>query len=115
MTEKRKCGAPKGNQNARTHGFYSKVLDETQRLQLLEACEVEGLDQEIAVLRVKLLSLINEHPDRIDLQIKAANTIASLVKIRYSISKEQKKGLKDAITKVLTELAVPLGVKAFLK
>jgi len=115
MTEKRKRGAQKGNQNARKHGFYSKALDRTQQLQLQEAGEVEGLDQEIAVLRVKLLSLIDEHPERVDLQIKAANTIASLVKIRYSISKEQKKSLKEAIAKVLTELAVPLGVKTFLK
>ena len=28
MNEKRKRGAPKGNQNARKHGFYSKVLED---------------------------------------------------------------------------------------
>ena len=27
-----KRGAPKGNQNARKHGFYSKVLDESEQL-----------------------------------------------------------------------------------
>ena len=29
---KRRRGAPKGNQNARKHGFYSKVLDEAEQL-----------------------------------------------------------------------------------
>jgi hypothetical protein len=29
---KRKRGALKGNQNARKHGFYSKVLDEAEQL-----------------------------------------------------------------------------------
>jgi uncharacterized protein YjcR len=41
-----KRGAPKRNQNAKTHGFYSRVLDEAEKLQLEEAVEVEGLDQE---------------------------------------------------------------------
>jgi len=38
-----------------------------------------------------------------------------MVKIRYSITKEQKRSLKEAITRVLTELAIPLGVKALIK
>ena len=29
---KKKRGDPKGNQNARKHGFYSRVLDEAERL-----------------------------------------------------------------------------------
>jgi uncharacterized protein YjcR len=41
MTEKKPRGAPKGNQNARKHGFYSQVLDEAQTLQLDQALEVE--------------------------------------------------------------------------
>jgi len=30
----KKRGAPEGNQNARKHGFYSKVLDEAEQLDL---------------------------------------------------------------------------------
>ena len=30
--EAKRRGAPKGNQNARKHGFYSRVLDEAERL-----------------------------------------------------------------------------------
>ena len=44
MIEKKPTGAPRGNQNARKHGFYSRVLDEAQKLQLDEAREVEGID-----------------------------------------------------------------------
>ncbi|MCX6004558.1 MAG: hypothetical protein NT082_02640 [Chloroflexi bacterium] len=117
MTEKKKCGAPKGNQNARKHGFYSRVLHKSQLQHLGRALEVEGLDEEIAVLRVKLLTLIENHPDRIDLQVITANTIARLLRTRYniSISKDQHKSLKQAITKVLTDIAVPLGIKALIK
>jgi len=115
MTEKKQRGAPKGNQNARTHGFYSQVLDEAEKLQLDEARAVEGIDEEIAILRVKLLTLINQHPDRIDMQMIAASTIARLVRTKFNITSGQKKSLKDAITKALTEIAVPLGIKAFIQ
>ena len=110
-----KRGAPKGNQNARKHGFYSKALDEADKLQLEEARSVDGLDEEIAVLRIKLRDLIENHPQNIELALEAANTIARLVRTRYNITKEQKRSLKDAITRVLTEIAVPLGVKALIK
>jgi len=110
-----KRGAPKGNQNARKHGFYSQVLDEADKLQLEQAWGIEGIDEEIAILRVKLCELIGKEPDRLDLHLEAANTIARLVKTRYNISKEQKKSLKEAITKVLTEIAIPLGVKSLIR
>ncbi len=54
---KRKSGAPRGNQNARKHGFYSKVLDEAEQLDLEQATRVEGIDDEIALLRVKIKSV----------------------------------------------------------
>ena len=105
-----KRGAPKGNQNARKHGFYSRVLTEAEQLEMEAAVDIEGIDQEIALLRIKLRDLIESYPERVDLHLQAANTIARLVRTRYMISKEQKKSLKDAIAKVLTEVAVPLGV-----
>ncbi len=105
-----KRGAPKNNQNARTHGFYSRALTEAEAVELEEAGYVEGLDQEIALLRIKLRDLVANEPDRIDLHLEAANTIARLIRTRYQISKEQKKSLKEAIAKVLTEVAAPLGV-----
>ena len=110
-----KPGAPKGNQNARKHGFYSRALDEAEKLQLEEARGIDGLDEEIAVLRIKLRELILNHPDNIELALEAANTIARLVRTRYNITKEQKRSLKEAIAKVLTEIAVPLGVKALIR
>jgi hypothetical protein len=96
-------------------GFYGPALSETTGILLEEAAGVDGLDQEIAVLRLKLRDIIRDDPENCELHLKTANTIANLVKIRYSISKEQKKCLRDAITKVFTELAIPLGVKTFIK
>ena len=101
-------GAPKGNQNARKHGFYSQVLNEAEKIQLEQARDIEGIDEEIAILRVKLRELIEKQPERFDLHMEAANTIARLVRTRYSISKEQKNSLREAITKVLAGLGESL-------
>jgi hypothetical protein len=100
----------KGRRKSSSRGFYSRALDEAEKLELEEATHVEGIDEEIAILRVKLRELLEEQPERIDLHFEAANIIARLVKTRYQITKEQKKSLKEAIQKVLTEVAVPLGV-----
>ena len=85
MTEKKQIGAPRGNQNARKHGLYSRVLDEDQQLQLDKARAVKGLDEEIAIMRVKLLTLIDKYPERIDLQMRVIATIARMVRTRFDI------------------------------
>jgi len=103
--------ATKGNQNARKHSFYSKVLDDAERLDLELAQDVEGLDNEIAMLRVKIKSLLENDPENIRLIINATNTLARLVRTRYNITREQQKGLKEAIAQVLKEVAIPLGIK----
>jgi hypothetical protein len=108
--KEKKRGAPKGNQNARKHGFYSKVLDEAERLDFDYATGVEGIDDEIALLRVKIKSLVARDPDNIKLIMQATNTLARLVRMRYNISKKDKKGLKEAIGNVLRDIALPLGI-----
>jgi len=115
ISERRKRGAPPGNKNAVKHGFYSKALLEAERITLQQAVAVDGVDEEIALLRYKLAELLQNYPDRIDLQVDIANTIARLVRTRYQISKEQKKSLKEAIAKVLTEVALPLGIGVGIK
>ncbi|MBC8274766.1 MAG: hypothetical protein H8E40_07355 [Chloroflexi bacterium] len=97
------------------HGFYGRALNEAERLELEEARGIEGIDEEIAILRIKLRELIVAKPERFDLHLRVVVTIARLVTARYNITKEQKKSLREAITKVLTEIAIPLGIKALIK
>jgi hypothetical protein len=106
----RKRGGQPDNQNARKHGFYSKVLDEAERLDFELATGVEGIDDEIALLRVKIKSLLEHDPENIKLIMQATNTLAGLVKTSYNMTKEQRKGLKEAIGNVLRDVALPLGI-----
>ncbi len=105
----------KDKRKSSPRGFYGRALDEAEKLELEEASHIEGIDEEIALLRVKLRELLQEQPERMDLHFEAANIIARLVRTRYQITREQKKSLKEAIQKVLTEVAVPLGVGVGIK
>ncbi len=91
-------------------GFYSRALSAAEKMHLEDAGLVDGIDEEIALLRVRLREMAVQSPERLDLQMNLATTIARLVKTRYQISSGQKKSLKAAISKVLEEVAVPLGI-----
>ncbi len=106
----RKRGGTKGSRNSRKHGFYARVLDDAEQLDFELASGVEGIDDEIALLRLKIKSILCHDPENIRLIMQATNTLARLVKTRYNITREQKKGLKEAIGNVLRDIALPLGI-----
>jgi len=110
LIKRKKKGGQPGNQNARRHGFYSQVLDEAEQLELEVAHGISGIDEEIALLRVKIRSLVENDPDNIRLIMEASNTLARLLRTKYSLDKHQGKGVKEAIANVLKDIALPLGI-----
>jgi len=59
---KRKRGGQKGNRNACKHGFYSGTLSPAETCQLWNITKLEGVDPEIAFIRVKLQSSLQHDP-----------------------------------------------------
>jgi hypothetical protein len=110
MTPKAGAGnISKGRQNARS-GFYARVLDEAERLDFERASGVNGIDDEIALLRVKIKSILGDDPKNLKDLVAATNALERLVRTRYKITKEQRQGLKEAIGNVLRDIALPLGI-----
>ena len=103
----RKRRSPKETRQA---DFYAKVLDEAERLDFEMASGVNGIDDEIVLLRVKIKSILEHDPENVKLIMQATNALERLIRTRYKISKEQRKGLKEAIGNVLREVALPLGI-----
>ena len=106
----KKKGAAKGNSNAVRESFYARVLDEAEQIDFEMASGVEGIDDEIALLRVKIKSILAHDSENVKLIMQVTNALARLIRTRYNITSEQKKGLKEAITNVLKDIAVPLGI-----
>ncbi len=91
-------------------GFYDRVLDEAEKLDMEAAADVNGIDNEIALLRVKIKSVLEKDPENIKLIMQATNTLAGLVRTRYKMTAQQRKGLREAIGNVLRDVALPLGI-----
>ena len=103
IQEKRKRRVSKDKQNAKQagstekakipqikrRGFYSRVLDEAGCLDFELASGVNGIDDEIALLRVTIKSVLEHDPENIKVIMEATNTLAHLLKIRFDITKEQ--------------------------
>ena len=107
---KRKRGAPPGNQNARKHGFYTNVLDAAQKHNLKQAALVSGIDEEIALLRVKLKSVVEHDPENIHLISQAAVSLGRLLRTRHQLNKGSGKGFYHAAENVMRDIGVPLGL-----
>ena len=105
---RQKANASKANQQQ--GGFYQKVLDEAERIDFDLVSGVNGIDDEIALLRVKIKSILDDDPKNIKLIVEATNALERLIRTKYKISKEQRKGLKEAIGNVLRDVALPLGI-----
>jgi len=101
---------PERSRRARKRNFYARVLDQAEAVELEEALDVEGVSDEIALLRVKIQSLLENDPENVKLILDATNALARLVKTRYNLEKDQGKGLKEAIGNVLKDIALPLGI-----
>lgn len=110
-----KRGMVKNSQKGKKRGFYDRALDEAELLDFELAAGVDGIDDEIALLRVKIKSLLAQDPEDIKLIMQVTDMLAKLVRTRYKITKDQKIGLKDAIANVIRDIAIPLGIAAIRK
>ncbi len=94
----------------RIHGFYAKVLTEEEQALYDEAVKIQGMDTEIALMRVKILSIIARDPDNIKLLTHATNALARLVMTKYNISKNDKPGIMEGVLNVFRDVAEPIGI-----
>lgn len=89
-------------------GFYAQALSEAERVLLPGAREIEGLDEEIALLRVKLSTAMAEHPDNMPLMLRAVDLLVKAVAAEYRLSKKSQDNLVEAIDGVLKEIGAAL-------
>jgi len=92
--------------------FYAGALPENGAEKLGAASALEGLEAEIAVLRTLLRDLLAKGEDNPGQVLKAADTLARLVSAQHRLSGRQQQSLKEAIGRVLTEIALPIGTLA---
>ncbi|MEX0799850.1 MAG: hypothetical protein WD379_01370 [Dehalococcoidia bacterium] len=99
---KRPDGPPSGRATARN--FYRRSVDEAERLDLDRAGEIEGLDDEIALLRVRLKRAVKEQPQDMQLLTRGMEILVRAVATRYRLSPKSKRDLAENMTALLNSL-----------
>src|SRR5688572_402268 len=84
--------------------FYAKALSEAERADLPVALEVEGMEEELAVLRLRLRAAIKKHPEDLPLMFRGIELVARAVAMRYRLSKEAQNDLSEQMVVALTRL-----------
>lgn len=94
---------------ATPRGFYDKALSEAERLDLPEALQVEGVDQEIALLRLRLRTAIEERPKDLPLMFKGIELLARVVATRYRLGKTGRDEVQEALLAAFTDLKTAMS------
>ncbi|MBI2935891.1 MAG: hypothetical protein HYY31_03655 [Chloroflexi bacterium] len=91
-------------------GFYEDALSQAERLRLPRAREVEGLDEEIALLRLRLLRHAKEHPENLEVLLKGVRLLVQAVVARYRLSPKAAENLSQSIAEVIDKVGITLGL-----
>jgi len=98
---KRKRGGQKGNRNARKHGFYSGTLSPAETSQLWNITNLEGVDPEIAFIRVKLQSSLQYDPGNRRVISEASRLLVKLYSANYRLDPTDRSYLKTVVEHLL--------------
>jgi len=97
----RKRGGQKGNRNARKHGFYSGTLSPAETGQVWNIVNLEGVDPEIALIRVKLQSSLQHDPGNRRVIREASRLIAEWYSANYGLDATTGSYLKTVVQDLL--------------
>ena len=76
-------------------------MSRAERVRLSRARQLQGLDEEIALLRVRLGSLVEEQPENVELLIKGIGMLVRAVSAKYRLSPRSEKDLYQSLLGVL--------------
>ncbi len=82
--------------------FYKSVFDEAD---LLAALRIEGIDEEVAALRIELRRIAGANPKDVELLLKATTLVVRAVAQRYRMSPQSKRAFAEAAATVVEQLA----------
>jgi hypothetical protein len=98
---KRKRGGQEGNGNARKHGFYSGALSPAETRQLWNITNLEGVDPEVALIRVKLQSSLQHDPGNRRVIREASRLLVRWYSANYGLDASDRSYLKTVVDNLL--------------
>jgi len=74
---------------------------------------MRGLDEEIAILRVKLRSALEENPQDVKLMFKGLELLVRALSARYRLPQQAEDELSERVEAVLRDIGAPLYPEVF--
>jgi hypothetical protein len=107
---KRKRGGQKANRNARKHGFYSGTLSPAETCQVWNITNLEGVDPEIAFIRVKLQSSLQSDPGNPRVIREASRLLVKWYSANYGLDPTDRRYLKTVVEDLLETASMQQSV-----
>src|SRR5579883_3619714 len=107
-----RCGARPGNRNALRHGLYSRILTPEEKLDLMAARAVEGVDEEIAVTRLMILRALREQDAPAEAYARLVEALCRQLRIQRQLGGESADRFAGALAALFDEAATALGIDA---
>ena len=93
---------------SRGDNLYARALSEAETEFLKRAQDMEGLDHEIAILRTKIHSALQDHPDDMALLMKGIGALTRTLGARHRLADKAEKDLFDNLVGTLRGLGEQL-------
>jgi hypothetical protein len=77
--------------------FYEEALTQAERGDFPVALDVEGVDQEIAVLRLRLRTALKDHPEDLQLMLRGVVMLTQALGAKYRLPKADQEAIADAL------------------
>jgi hypothetical protein len=84
--------------------FYSEALSEAERVDFQSALKVQGIDEEIAVLRMRLRSAIASGECELALMLKGIDMLVKAVAAKYKLGPGSEELLEQSLSRVIAEM-----------
>jgi hypothetical protein len=98
VSTQRSRGGQPGNQNARTHGYYSRKLTPYQQRALHDAALLKGVDRETAKLCLKISSILAVDSYNYTVFKRALSSLAYLIRHTQYLDDSQ---MENALRKLV--------------
>ncbi|MEX1253055.1 MAG: hypothetical protein WEE64_01810 [Dehalococcoidia bacterium] len=102
-----------GGRAALAKNFYRSALEAAEQIELDEASDIERLDDEIALLRVRLRKVVDEKREDIPLMLRGIDMLVKAVSARYRLSKQAEEDLAASLASVVRGVGGQLMPEAF--
>ena len=107
---KRKRGGQPGNQNGRTHGFYSSFLTPDEINQFCKIANTERVSLDIALLRIKLQCFVRKAPENRRVLNEVIRLMSRRFTAQYHLSRMERSRLKAVVAVILEQASGSLPV-----